>query len=110
MNSNLLIALIDAGKLANQNWNEGHYVVIYAQNNNNFILHDPGLPSYQAWIADKNKFMEAFRGELIVIPKGNIPFGQNIGLNDPCWCGLEKKFKKCGMLNTQEHQQNVVKK
>lgn len=26
------------------------------------------------------------------------------GRNDPCPCGSGKKFKKCGMLNTQEHQ------
>ena len=27
-----------------------------------------------------------------------------IGRNDPCPCGSGKKFKKCGMLNTEEHQ------
>ncbi|MBM3206721.1 MAG: preprotein translocase subunit SecA [Candidatus Staskawiczbacteria bacterium] len=33
-----------------------------------------------------------------------------VGRNDPCPCGSGKKFKKCGMLNTQEHQQNILKK
>ncbi len=27
-----------------------------------------------------------------------------IGRNDPCPCGSNKKWKKCGMLNTEEHQ------
>ncbi len=35
---------------------------------------------------------------------------ENIGRNDPCPCGSGKKFKKCGMLNIQEHQRNMVKK
>lgn len=28
----------------------------------------------------------------------------NVGRNDPCPCGSGKKWKKCGMLNTPEHQ------
>lgn len=32
-----------------------------------------------------------------------------IGRNDPCPCGSGKKWKKCGMLNTQEHQVNMAK-
>ncbi|HVE80695.1 MAG TPA: preprotein translocase subunit SecA [Candidatus Dormibacteraeota bacterium] len=30
-----------------------------------------------------------------------------IGRNDPCPCGSTKKYKKCGMLNTAEHQTNM---
>ena len=33
-----------------------------------------------------------------------------VGRNDPCPCGSGKKFKKCGMLNTEEHQKNLSKK
>ncbi len=29
---------------------------------------------------------------------------RNIGRNDPCPCRSGKKFKKCGLLNTEEHQ------
>lgn len=29
---------------------------------------------------------------------------KNIGRNDPCPCGSGKKYKKCGLLNTAEHQ------
>ncbi|HLD70753.1 MAG TPA: preprotein translocase subunit SecA [Negativicutes bacterium] len=32
------------------------------------------------------------------------------GRNDLCPCGSGKKFKKCGALNTQEHQQLMAKK
>jgi len=34
----------------------------------------------------------------------------NIGRNDPCPCGSGKKFKKCGMLNTEEHQKLMTEK
>lgn len=33
-----------------------------------------------------------------------------MGRNDPCNCGSGKKFKKCGMLNTAEHQSRMVGK
>ncbi len=32
------------------------------------------------------------------------PSGEKIGRNDACFCGSGKKFKKCGELNTEEHQ------
>ncbi len=30
--------------------------------------------------------------------------GVKVGRNDPCFCGSGKKYKKCGELNTEEHQ------
>jgi preprotein translocase subunit SecA len=33
-----------------------------------------------------------------------------VGRNDFCPCGSGKKWKKCGMLNTEEHQQLMAKK
>ncbi len=36
--------------------------------------------------------------------------GEEIGRNDLCPCGSGKKYKKCGMLNTSEHQQLMAKK
>jgi preprotein translocase subunit SecA len=35
---------------------------------------------------------------------------EEVGRNDFCPCGSGKKYKKCGMLNTLEHQQNMAKK
>ena len=34
--------------------------------------------------------------------------GGSIGRNDPCPCGSGKKWKKCGLLNTEEHQRNMA--
>ncbi len=36
--------------------------------------------------------------------------GDSIGRNDPCPCGSGKKWKKCGMINSPEHQANMAKK
>ena len=33
-----------------------------------------------------------------------------VGRNDECPCGSGKKYKKCGMINSPEHQQNMPKK
>ena len=33
-----------------------------------------------------------------------------IGRNDPCPCGSDRKWKKCGMINSPEHQANMAKK
>lgn len=30
-----------------------------------------------------------------------------VGRNDPCPCGSGKKWKKCGLLNTQEHEEKM---
>jgi preprotein translocase subunit SecA len=35
---------------------------------------------------------------------------KEIGRNDPCPCGSGKKFKKCGLLNTEEHQKLISQK
>jgi len=35
---------------------------------------------------------------------------QEIGRNSPCPCGSGKKWKKCGMLNTEEHQRFMAQK
>ncbi|MSU60634.1 MAG: preprotein translocase subunit SecA, partial [Candidatus Staskawiczbacteria bacterium] len=33
-----------------------------------------------------------------------------VGRNDECPCSSGKKYKKCGMIDSQEHQQNMAKK
>jgi preprotein translocase subunit SecA len=35
---------------------------------------------------------------------------QEIGRNEPCPCGSGKKWKNCGLLNTQEHQKLMAEK
>jgi len=45
-------------------------------------------------------------------PAGGQSSGSNgkIGRNDPCPCGSGKKYKKCGLLGTAEHQANMAKR
>jgi len=38
------------------------------------------------------------------------PQEKEIGRNDPCPCGSGKKWKKCGLLNTPEHQKLMAQK
>jgi preprotein translocase subunit SecA len=33
-----------------------------------------------------------------------------VGRNDLCPCGSGKKYKRCGNLNTEEHQKNLMKR
>lgn len=35
---------------------------------------------------------------------------EKIGRNDPCPCGSGKKYKNCGLKNTEEHQRNMANK
>jgi preprotein translocase subunit SecA len=36
--------------------------------------------------------------------------GDEVGRNEPCPCGSGKKWKKCGLLNTEEHQRLMANK
>jgi len=40
---------------------------------------------------------------------GKVIQKETVGRNDPCPCGSGKKYKKCGMLNTEEHQRLIQK-
>jgi preprotein translocase subunit SecA len=48
----------------------------------------------------------------IAITSTNTTGGSNehIGRNDACPCGSGKKWKKCGLMNTEEHRLNMTKK
>jgi preprotein translocase subunit SecA len=39
----------------------------------------------------------------------NQNHGGKVGRNDPCPCGSGKKYKKCGLINSPEHQQRMQK-
>lgn len=58
-----------------------------------------------------------FKMDVVQQPAPVINIGNNeplenseIGRNDPCPCGSGKKYKKCGLLNTQEHRQKMAQK
>ena len=44
----------------------------------------------------------------VVAPASEMGPGEKIGRNDLCPCGSGKKYKKCGLLNTEEHQKNMA--
>ena len=44
----------------------------------------------------------------ITAPASEMGPGEKVGRNDPCPCGSGKKYKKCGLLNTEEHQKNMA--
>jgi hypothetical protein len=69
LKNNLLIALVDAGKLAGVDDPSSHWVFIYGWDHSNFFVHDPGLPSRKKCKVSKSSFFNAFRGDIIVIPK-----------------------------------------
>ncbi len=48
-------------------------------------------------------------GEEEPLPEPNVPrrVENKVGRNDPCPCGSGKKFKKCGVLETDEHQRLI---
>ena len=37
------------------------------------------------------------------------PDGEKVGRNDPCFCGSGKKYKSCGLVNSEEHQKFSAK-
>lgn len=65
----LIIAIVNADLLAGREGSSGHFVLLYKQEGDDFIIHDPGLPPQEAWRMKKDKFMSAFRREAILIPK-----------------------------------------
>ncbi len=44
------------------------------------------------------------------VSSNTTPTGEKIGRNDLCLCGSGKKYKKCGELNTEEHQKLMANK
>jgi preprotein translocase subunit SecA len=43
-------------------------------------------------------------------PVESDPRAANIGRNDPCYCGSGLKYKKCGLINSPEHQKTLNQK
>lgn len=64
-----LITLVDGGKLFDGNFSSGHFVFVYSHNKDSFELHDPGLPPNIKYRIDKKKFINAFGGDVIAIPR-----------------------------------------
>lgn len=69
LKNNLIIALIDPHVITGIAGSSGHFVVVYDHKNDNFLLHDPGLPQHENWQVNQKIFMKAFRGDIITVPK-----------------------------------------
>lgn len=63
--------------------------------------------AYQAFV-DFHKILRINIFQTFMSIQFNLP-SVKIGRNDPCHCGSGKKYKKCGLLNTPEHQENMEK-
>lgn len=78
----------------------------------------PQIQSNEVFFNAPQKMIEIKEGaesltEQNPVPAGEVvrtSDGQKVGRNDPCICGSGKKFKKCGELNTEEHQKLMVSK
>ena len=73
--------------------------------------------NFNGWVFS-NIFKLAANGQQAAVsqqtPKINVPAaaynaaGEKVGRNDPCPCGSGKKFKHCGLMNTEEHNKNLA--
>ncbi|TSC70644.1 MAG: preprotein translocase subunit SecA [Parcubacteria group bacterium Gr01-1014_46] len=74
----------------------------------------PQIKEEKSFFAEKINLTETREvdsnvNSLIPSNKTTAEGGVKVGRNDPCFCGSGKKYKKCGELNTEEHQKNMLK-
>ncbi len=71
------------------------------------------LPRINATIATpQEKNLEETREGAEELTREKIQVGlhkNEVGRNDPCLCGSGKKYKKCGLLDTEEHKQFLAR-
>jgi preprotein translocase subunit SecA len=72
----------------------------------------PQIKEEKTFYKETIKLTEA-RDEGSVAPSVNTPTpivdGEKVGRNDPCPCGSGKKYKACGLINSEEHHKNISK-
>lgn len=71
LRNNLIIAIIDPHIISGKPGSSGHFVVLYDDKDEKFIYHDPGNPPIESAEADHEIFMQASKGEFLIIPKHN---------------------------------------
>ncbi len=75
-----------------------------------------GFELFEGLLAEVNKQVvyTIFKVEIAPTPRSTVsssaPVNSEIGRNDQCPCGSGKKYKKCGLLNTEEHQKLISNK
>jgi len=71
----------------------------------------PQIQSNQIFVDAPQKLQETLEGAQDLTSESKpVVTGDKIGRNDPCPCGSGKKWKKCGELNTEEHQKRMAEK
>lgn len=82
-----------------------HELVVFIENLDGFFA------AQEAQRAAERSFVQVIpeSGSAPAVTSGETHSGK-IGRNDPCPCGSGKKWKKCGELNTDEHQANMAAK
>ena len=71
---------------------------------------DGFFAAQQAQVQMQNNFVPVIPSvEVLSVGRASSPdaSSEKIGRNDPCPCGSGKKWKKCGELNTEEHQKLI---
>ncbi len=63
----------------------------------------------QAEAPSQNNVVLTAAGQTAMENTNADPRGETIGRNDPCFCGSGMKYKKCGLINSQQHQKNLNK-
>jgi uncharacterized protein YecA (UPF0149 family) len=63
----------------------------------------PSAPAQQNWVTNRSDVPGVAGAS--AAPSHDA----GVGRNDPCPCGSGKKYKKCGLINTAEHQKNMTK-
>ena len=88
----------------------------YAQKDPLVEYRQDGLRLFQQMLREIDKTIVYTIYKVEIKPREQEPSPQAMGRdgersktgrNDPCPCGSGKKYKKCGMLNTQEHQKLI---
>jgi len=74
-----------------------------------------GFELFQRLLAeiDKQIVYTIFKVDVVQQPVSRVQgtgVSKNIGRNDPCPCGSGKKWKKCGLLQTEEHKKLMAQK
>jgi preprotein translocase subunit SecA len=74
----------------------------------------PQIELNRNFFNEQIKLTEAREGENNVVSKSNktkpLVGQEKIGRNDPCFCGSGKKYKACGLINSEEHQKRMAEK
>jgi len=72
------------------------------------LLPHVGAGAFMGGAVDDAKLKEVHDSAQSILSQGERALsnsgGERVGRNDPCPCGSGKKYKNCGLKNTEEHQ------